>query len=82
MSTPRVYKNKTDLILATISSTDVVLDVGFLGQGITEDDEKWPHAVLRNAAREVYGVDLTIDRNAFPDMLHYQEASAESFLFP
>lgn len=82
MTAPSVYRNKTALIERVVSSRDTVLDVGFLGQGITDTDDRWPHAVLLRTAKEVYGVDLSIDRSRFPDVQRYQEASAESFSFP
>ena len=80
--TGKVFRNKAELIQTSIASSDCVLDVGFSGQGIQHTDTKWPHALLQSRAKAVYGVDLAIDRTAFPDTMRYQEASAESFSFP
>lgn len=81
MTPSRVFRNKAELIRATIQKTDKVLDIGFLGQGIQSDSDHWPHAIMRTIAREVFGLDLEIDRKAFPDTTHYHEESAEDFLF-
>lgn len=78
----KVFKNKAELIKECIRVTDCVLDVGFSGQGIQHTDAKWPHALLKDQAKAVYGVDLAIDRTIFPDTIRYQEASAEQFSFP
>jgi len=64
-----------------VGSNDVVLDIGFLGQGIRTGDANWPHALMLAQAKEVFGLDLEVDREAFPDTVHYQEASAEAFSF-
>lgn len=76
-----VFKNKTALIQALVTKDDTVLDIGFLGQGIQDDDENWPHKVLKDRAKEVYGLDLELSERYANDP-HYQEASAESFSFP
>lgn len=81
MASSKTYKNKTELIKNLINSSDSVLDIGFLGQGIRDGESRWPHAILLSTAKEVYGVDLEIDRERFPDSEHYQESSAESFNF-
>lgn len=77
-----VFRNKAELIAARIGPSDTVLDVGFSGQGIRKDDPRWPHALLLARAKDVYGVDLALDRSAFPDTTRYIEASAESFSLP
>lgn len=77
-----IYQNKKTLIDALIRSTDEVLDVGFSGQGVTAEDDVWPHRLLQHKAASVNGVDLFIDREQFSDTDRYQEASAESFSFP
>ncbi|MBP6868939.1 MAG: methyltransferase domain-containing protein [Candidatus Pacebacteria bacterium] len=82
MSKSCVYKNKQELIRSLIRNTDTVLDVGFLGQGIQADDVRWPHALLIKTAKDVYGVDLSVDRSLFPSESHYQSISAENFSFP
>lgn len=82
MSKRAVFKNKALLLADRISSSDTVLDVGFLGQGIQQNDSRWPHALLQQQAANVYGVDLSIDRTLFPNTLRYHEQSAEDFSFP
>lgn len=82
MSRARIFANKQELISSCIKKDDVVLDIGFNGQGIESGDPNWPHAILKKTAKDVYGVDLTIDRSRFPDTNRYQEASAEYFSFP
>lgn len=76
-----VFKNKTALIEALVTKDDTVLDIGFLGQGIQEDDPNWPHAVLKRTAKNVYGLDLELP-DTYGNNPKYQEASAESFSFP
>ena len=78
----RVFKNKRELIKNTVKSEDVVLDIGFWGQGITHTDPNWPHTLLKESGASVYGIDLTVDRAFFPDTERYLEASAENFAFP
>lgn len=77
----KILKNKKELIEEYISKDDVVLDVGFWGQGITVADKNWPHNYLRHKAKEVYGVDLDFDMSVFSDTRHYQATSAEKFDF-
>jgi 2-polyprenyl-3-methyl-5-hydroxy-6-metoxy-1,4-benzoquinol methylase len=76
-----IYGTKTELVDANIKKTDVVLDVGFVGQGVTENDANWVHALLKRITTEVYGIDLEFDDKKYPAP-HYQKASAESFHFP
>jgi 2-polyprenyl-3-methyl-5-hydroxy-6-metoxy-1,4-benzoquinol methylase len=82
MGRARIFSNKHELIEALVGKDDVVLDVGFSGQGVTREDPNWPHGLLQKRARKVYGIDLAIDRAAFPDTERYHEASAELFSFP
>lgn len=82
MSDSRIFMNKGKLIRDLVTSSDTALDIGFLGQGIQNDSDHWPHAILKRTAKEVYGVDLEIDRTAYPDRDHYHEESAERFAFP
>jgi len=77
-----VFRNKKALITALIQPTDVVLDVGFWGQGVAVHDANWPHRFLKERAHDVYGVDLTYDTDVVQPRDHYKEASAESFTFP
>lgn len=76
-----IFNNKKDLISKLINPTDVVLDVGFWGQGVTQNDSNWVHALLKKRAREVYGIDLDFDTKDFSDTIHYKRGSAESFDF-
>ena len=76
-----MYLNKKDLILKQVTATDCVLDIGFLGQGVQERNENWPHALLERQAAEVYGVDLELSPKYAHDP-HYKEMSAEDFSFP
>lgn len=76
-----MYLNKKDLILKQVTATDRVLDIGFLGQGVQEGNENWPHALLERQAAEVYGVDLKLSPKYAQDS-HYKEMSAEDFSFP
>lgn len=82
MDARRIYHNKAELIRSSVTAEDTVLDVGFLGQGIRLGEENWPHGLMQKQAKEVFGLDLEIDRSAFPDTTHYIEASAENFSFP
>ena len=76
-----VYKNKRELIENLISSEDIVLDIGFWGQGVTADDKNWPHKLLKNRAKDVYGLDLDFDTTRF-DKSKYFKMSAEKFSIP
>lgn len=76
-----IYKNKRQLIISQIGLTDTVLDVGFLGQGIQKDNSEWPHLLLKQQAKDVYGLDLDMGPE-YEHNLHYLKASAESFDFP
>lgn len=82
MGKARIFRNKQELLGTLIGTEDTVLDVGFSGQGIGNDDPQWPHALLKKRAKEVYGVDVVLARAQFPDTERYQEASAEAFSFP
>lgn len=77
-----VYRNKKALIAALgITPTTRILDVGFVGQAVTNEDAQWPHQLLREKTPYVYGVDLEFDTNLYPQPT-YIKASAESFSFP
>jgi len=76
-----MHYNKKELIENEIRTSDRVLDVGFLGQGVREGGKNWPHSLLKGRAREVCGVDLELTEKYAHDP-HYQEASAELFSFP
>jgi len=74
-----IYKNKTEFIKENIKSTDIVLDVGFWGQAIKITDDNWVHKILKDKAKEVYGLDLDYDETMFKD--NYLKANAEDFDF-
>jgi 2-polyprenyl-3-methyl-5-hydroxy-6-metoxy-1,4-benzoquinol methylase len=76
-----MYYNKKELIYSEVRASDNVLDVGFLGQGVREGSDNWPHALLKARAREVYGVDLELTGKYAHDD-HYRAMSAEEFSFP
>ena len=75
------YQNKAQLIQSLVTPEDVVLDVGFSGQGVRHCDAAWPHALLKARAKEVYGLDVQLD-SAFVDNPYYVQASAEDFSLP
>jgi 2-polyprenyl-3-methyl-5-hydroxy-6-metoxy-1,4-benzoquinol methylase len=74
-----VVKNKVELIESLISNQDVVLDVGFWGQGKTLDDPTWPHALLTKKAKEVIAIDIIFDEKIFSNTQKYINANAENF---
>ena len=76
-----MYHNKKELLNSIVKSTDVVLDVGFLGQGIQKDNPDWPHSIIKGRASEVYGLDLELGEE-YKNNSHYVESSAENFSFP
>lgn len=79
-----VYKNKIDLIEKTITAGDVVLDVGFWGQGVKKDESNWPHGLIVKKAKQVDGVDLVVDVKKMHELNPrgiYISASAEDFSF-
>jgi 2-polyprenyl-3-methyl-5-hydroxy-6-metoxy-1,4-benzoquinol methylase len=75
-----IYTNKQHLIKDLVKPSDTVLDVGFLGQGVQEGDANWPHTILKNTARHVYGIDLEIT-DKHKNNPNYMAASAEDFNF-
>jgi len=77
----KVYKSKKELIEHLISPKSKVLDVGFWGQAVKRESPEWPHRILLNHAREVYGVDLSFDIGEFSHPECYVKASAEDFSF-
>jgi SAM-dependent methyltransferase len=72
-----VFKNKKQLINRLISPEDVVLDVGFWGQGVDHHQPNWPHGLLKARAKDVYGVDTEFDEGAVSPRDHYQKTTAE-----
>lgn len=77
----KIYKNKEDLINSLIGTKDVVLDVGFWGQGVKKHQENWVHGLLLKRAKEVYGLDIDFEEDALDNSTRYKMASAESFDF-
>ncbi len=73
----KVYKNKEELIRGEIGSQDSVLDIGFLGHGVTQDNSNWPHKIVKEQAGEVWGLDLKLTHEFRKP--GYIEASAENF---
>lgn len=55
-----IYRTKGEYIRERIQATDVVLDVGFVGQGIRVDNPASSHAILRSVAADVYGIDTQV----------------------
>ncbi len=77
-----IYETKRELVNNLIRSTDVVLDVGFWGQGVDPTNENWLHNIIKNKAKEVYGLDLEISEEFLKDSVHYKKEAAESANFP
>jgi len=76
-----IYRDKTELTTKLIRPTDIVLDVGFWGQGVREGSPQWPHALLKRRTKEVYGIDIDMNDTYSTDP-HYLKSSAEVFDFP
>ena len=76
-------RNKVELVKTLIKDTDVVLDVGFWGQGKTFEDPTWPHKLIKDQTADVYGIDLVYDESVIPaaDRSKYKKAAAENFQF-
>lgn len=78
-----IYLNKQALIAATITPSDTVLDIGFLGQGKTPTDPNWLHRTIKSIAKETYGLDLQpYETNLPQDKGYYFKQSAENFDLP
>lgn len=75
-----IYRDKRHLLESYVAAGDIVLDVGFSGQGIKNDNANWPHAIIRERTKELYGVDIELDEQLAKDP-HYVKASAENFSF-
>lgn len=76
-----IYKNKRHLLSEIIQKNDIVLDIGFCGQGVTSSNPEWPHAVIKEQAGEVYGVDIILPTEYLTDTIHYKQISAEHISF-
>jgi hypothetical protein len=68
-----MYHSKKESLQAAMRPSDVVLDIGFSGQGITDSNAQWPHRILKVIAHDVYGVDLDLPQPSD----HYLQASAK-----
>ena len=81
MKNTLVFYNKKKLIDALILPSDIVLDVGFWGQGKKMESEDWPHRLLKNKAKDIYGIDLEIDYEKIPadEKVKYFISAAEDF---
>jgi 2-polyprenyl-3-methyl-5-hydroxy-6-metoxy-1,4-benzoquinol methylase len=76
-------KNKVELFDKFITKNSSVLDVGFWGQGKTNESPTWPHKLIKNHSGDVYGIDIVYDE-AFilpEERFKYQKAAAENFNF-
>ena len=76
-----VFHNKKELIDKLISNEDIVLDIGFWGQGKKMESPDWPHRLLKNKAKDVYGIDLEVDYRKIPidERGKYFQCAAEDF---
>lgn len=74
-------KDKGELIKKFVNDKDVVLDVGFWGQGISIGNENWVHGLIEDTGALLYGVDLEYDDTKINDKERYQKTSAENFNF-
>lgn len=75
-----IFQNKAALVASLVRPEDRALDIGFWGQGVSAKNANWPHRLLLERAREVWGIDLEYDDAALPqDARFYRRASAESF---
>lgn len=76
----KIFKNKRELIETLINREDVVLDIGFWGQGVYINSENWVHKIIIKKANKVYGIDLDYDDNKLPQNRElYLKSSAENF---
>jgi 2-polyprenyl-3-methyl-5-hydroxy-6-metoxy-1,4-benzoquinol methylase len=76
-----IYNSKKELLEKNITNDDVVLDVGFWGQGVDPKNLNWPHNVIKRLAKEVYGLDLVVDEEFLKDVKHYKQEAAETAQF-
>lgn len=79
--TSKIYKDKKQLVSCLIKRTDVVLDVGFWGQGVKSDNENWVHQLILDKAKETYGLDVYFDPTKLTNLSRYKKGSAEDFCF-
>lgn len=75
-----IFKNKEHLIVSLVKPSDIVLDVGFWGQGVSAKDSNWVHSLLWKRAKDVFAFDLDYQEGVLPGPKdHYFRANAESF---
>lgn len=77
----KIYRDKKELIERLISKNDVVVDIGFWGQGVDINNPAWIHDQLKAKAKRVYGLDIEFDSAKFTPPL-YIKANAEDFSLP
>lgn len=77
----KIYKNKAKLIKDLIKNDNVVLDIGFWGQGIKISDENWVHNLILKQVKTVYGLDVDFDPTKLKNAGNYQKGNAENFKF-
>lgn len=77
----RIYKNKVELIRSLIQKDDIVLDVGFWGQGVGISDKNWPHRLILRQSGNVYGLDIDFDIEQLENKSNYKKSNAENFNF-
>jgi len=77
----KIYKNKEQLIQSLIKKDDIVLDVGFWGQGVGINDKNWPHRLLLKQSNNVYGLDIVFDIDRLKNKDNYKKSNAENFDF-
>jgi len=76
-----VFTKKEESIKTLITGNDVVLDVGFWGQGTKIDHPDWVHGKIKSRAKDVYGIDLDYDESRTEPKDHYKKVGAENFDF-
>lgn len=75
----KMYQDKRELIETCIHPNESVLDIGFFGQGITARDSNSAHRLLKERAKEVWGLDLDYDESVLDNPARYVRGSADSF---
>lgn len=74
------YQTKRAAIEGLVGSENTVLDIGFYGQAKLSDDADYPHRILLDRAKDVYGVDIIPYASEDPmRRSHYFVQSAETF---
>ena len=79
-----IYRDKKELIEDLVHANDVVLDVGFWGQGVQINDKDWVHNLILNISNRVYGIDINYnddDVSKINSLENYRKGSAENLNF-